>query len=119
MVKQQPNRRGRRSHTAKCEFCGKEHGDGAPWWNKSKDGWSITFKKDGKCRNNLLTKGWGSHDEAIHVGSFNTNVNVKELAQYLDVRCRVTSERQSTEGADPLAADGLPSTDANPASTRP
>src|SRR5262249_10578502 len=67
MVKQQPNRRGRRSHSAKCQFCGKEHGDGAPWWNKSKDGWSITFKKDGKNRNSLLTKGWDGHDEAIRI----------------------------------------------------
>lgn len=57
--------RGRRSHSAKCVYCKTRHGEGAPWWNESKDGWSITFKSAGKVRNKLLAKGWHGHDEAV------------------------------------------------------
>jgi len=58
-------RRGRRAHGAKCPYCKTRHGDGSPWWNASKVGWSITYKENGKPRNRLLAKGWEGHDEAI------------------------------------------------------
>jgi len=60
-------RRGRRSHGAKCLYCKTHHGDGAPWWNKAKDGWAIAYKIDGKTRYRLLAKGWEGHDEAIRL----------------------------------------------------
>jgi integrase len=58
-------RKGRRAHAAKCAYCNTRHGDGAPWWNASKNGWAITYKENGKPRNRLLAKGWEGHDEAI------------------------------------------------------
>src|SRR5687768_13068439 len=61
-------RKGRRAHGAKCTYCNKRHGDGAPWWNESKRGWSLTYRTpDGKSRNRLLAKGRDGHDEAIRL----------------------------------------------------
>lgn len=61
MAKRQQSR-GRRPHNAKCQYCGKRHGDGAPWWNKGKNGWSVTIAKG---RSRLIAKGWEGHNEAI------------------------------------------------------
>jgi hypothetical protein len=59
--------RTRKAHGAKCDHCKTRHGDGAPWWNESKQGWSVTLRIDGKPRNRLLAKGWEGHDEAIRI----------------------------------------------------
>lgn len=55
---------GRRKHNAKCLYCSKRHGDGAPFWNKGKNGWSITTAPG---RSRLIAKGWEGHDEAIQL----------------------------------------------------
>ena len=44
--------------------------------------------------------------------SFNTNINVQEFAQDLDVRCRVSSEGQGAERTPSWSTACLPSTDA-------
>ncbi len=59
--------RTRKPHGAKCDYCKTRHGDGAPWWNVNKNGWSITLRTGGKARNRLLAKGWEGHDEAIRI----------------------------------------------------
>src|SRR6185295_17308871 len=56
-------KRRRRKHGAKCVCCGKNHGDGAPWWNKGKSGWSITV---GGKSSRLLVKGDGPNDRQAH-----------------------------------------------------
>jgi hypothetical protein len=54
---------GRRPHAAKCLYCGKRHGDGAPFWNATKKCWSIVI---GRGRSVLIAKGWEGHDKAIN-----------------------------------------------------
>ena len=55
---------GRRSHSAKCPYCREDHGTGAPFWNRSKNCWSIVV---GRGRSRLLVKGWEGHDEAMRL----------------------------------------------------
>src|SRR5205085_10029700 len=45
-----------------CDYCGKNHGDGAPWWNAGKDAWSITV---GKNRSRIMRRGWESHQQVM------------------------------------------------------
>ncbi len=60
--------KGRRSHGAKCPYCHKSHGDNSPWFNRSKDGWSLSFyNAAGQQRSRLIAKGWDSHDKAIRL----------------------------------------------------
>lgn len=53
-------RSGRRAHGAKCQCCGKRHGDGAPWWYEAKKGWFLSKPR------RLLAKGQSVHDRAAH-----------------------------------------------------
>lgn len=70
MAKKSSRAAGRRRHGAKCLCCGQRHGDGAPWWNKGKSGWSITKIKevDGKkeSRSELLVKARDVNDREAH-----------------------------------------------------
>jgi integrase len=72
---------GRRSHGARCPFCKLDHGTGGPWYNASRDYWSINVKdvNGRKTGNRMLTKGWENHDEAIelwrHITAGSTNGN--------------------------------------------
>jgi len=54
--------KGRNKAGTKCPCCGKRHGDGSPWWNKGKSGWSITVGRSSR----LLAKAANVKDMAAH-----------------------------------------------------
>lgn len=70
MAKKSSRKAGRRRHGARCLCCGKRHEDGAPWWNKGKSGWSIswtiTINKKKKSRSQLLVKARDINDREAH-----------------------------------------------------